>query len=75
MEFRVRSVDPKSHLMICSAINFFGPHIIDSGIVPEKEDTYGFFVLEGSPDMIESLYHLPGITLEIPRELPDKGDI
>lgn len=75
MEFRVRSVDPKSHLMICSAINFFGPHIIDSGITPEREEIYGFFVLEGSPDMIESLYHLPGITLEIPRELPDKGDI
>ena len=76
MEFRVKSVDPKSHLLVCSAINIFGPHILDSGIPSEKEkDFYGFFLLDGSPDMIESLYHLPGIILEIPRELPRGRDI
>ena len=76
MEFRVKSVDPKSHLLICSAINLFGPYIIDSGISPREEDeVYGFFHLEGSPDLIESLYHLPGITLELPRELPGEKDI
>ena len=76
MEFRVKSVDPKSHLLICSAINLFGPYIIDSEIFSEKgKEFYGFFLLEGSPDMIESLYHLPGITLELPRELPGGEDI
>ena len=62
--------------MICSAINFFGPYIIDSGIFPTgQEGIYGFFLLEGSPDMVESLYHLPGIILELPRELPRGEDI
>lgn len=76
MEFRVKSIDPKSHLLICSAINLFGPYIIDSEIFPEKEgEIYGFFLLEGSPDMIESLYHLPGIILELPRELTSGEDI
>jgi len=76
VEFRVKSVDPKSHLLVCSAINIFGPHIIDSGISSMKNDEfYGFFLLDGSPDIIESLYHLPGIILEIPRELPGRGDI
>lgn len=75
MQFKVKSVDPKSHLMVCSAINFFGPHIIDSGIIPEEDEIYGFFILDGSPDIIESLYHLPGITLELPRELPGRRDI
>jgi hypothetical protein len=76
VEFKVKSVDPKSHLLVCSAINIFGPHIVDSGIFSKVgEEFYGFFLLEGSPDMIESLYHLPGIILEIPRELPGKGDI
>ena len=71
MEFRVKSADPKSHLLVCSAINIFGPHIVDSGISSgENEGFYGFFLLDGSPDVIESLYHLPGIILEIPRELP-----
>lgn len=76
MEFRVKSIDPKSHLLICSAINLFGPHIIDSGISSRKEDQiYGFFYLDGSPDMVESLYHLPGIILELPRELTSGEDI
>lgn len=75
MEFKVKSVDPKSHLLICSAINVFGPYIIDSGIPVNGGEFYGFFTLEGSPDLIESLYHLPGIILEMPRELPEKGDI
>ena len=76
MEFRVKSVDPNSHLLVCSAINIFGPHIVDSGISSKEEvEFYGFFLLDGSPDMIESLYHLPGIILEIPRELPGRGDI
>ena len=76
MEFRVKSIDPKSHLLVCSAINIFGPYILDSGISPDKEkEFYGFFLLDGSPDMIESLYHLPGIILELPRELPGKRDI
>lgn len=76
MEFKVKSVDPKSHLLVCSAINIFGPHIVDSGIFSKvEEELYGFFLLDGSPDMIESLYHLPGIILEIPRELPGKEDI
>ena len=75
MEFRVKSTDPKSHLLICSAINFFGPHIMDSKIPAEEEGVYGFFILDGSPDLIESLYHLPGITLEIQRDFPKGGDI
>ena len=75
MEFRVKSIDPKSHLLICSAINFFGPHILDSKIPAGEEGVYGFFVLDGSPDLIESLYHLPGITLEIRKDLPNRGDI
>ena len=75
MEFRVKSEDPKSHLLICSAINLFCPHIIDSGIPTKKENFYGFFTLDGSPDLIESLYHLPGIILEMPKELPGKKDI
>ena len=76
MEFKVKSIDPKSHLLVCSAINIFGPHIVDSGIFSKvEEEFYGFFLLDGSPDMIESLYHLPGIILEIPRELPGKEDI
>jgi hypothetical protein len=72
VEFKVKTEDPKSHLLACSAINFFGPFIVDSGISLEKEEFYGFFVLDGSPDLVESLYHLPGITLEMPRELPLK---
>ena len=75
MEFRVKSADPKSHLLICSAINLFCPHIIDSGIPPKGGEFYGFFTLDGSPDLIESLYHLPGVVLEVPRELPGKNDI
>ena len=76
MEFKVKSADPKSHLLVCSAINIFGPYIVESGISPDKEGNfYGFFLLDGSPDMIESLYHLPGIVLEIPRELPPGRDI
>lgn len=74
MKFKVKSSDPKSHLLICSAINTFVPYIIDSGIGLEGE-FYGFFNLEGSPDLIESLYHFPGIILELPRELPESGDI
>ena len=76
MEFKVKSVDPKAHLLICSAISLFRPHIIDSGISSDKEaEFYGFFNLEGSPDLIDSLYHIPGIVLEIPRELPPGKDI
>lgn len=76
MEFRVKSLDPKSHLLICSAINLFGPYIIDSEIFTGKEkEIYGFFHLDGSPDLIESLYHLPGIILELPRELTRGEDI
>jgi len=76
MEFKVKSLDPKSHLMICSAINIFGSHIIDSGISSGKEGgIYGFFRLQGSSDMIESLYYAPGIILEIPREFPAEEDI
>jgi hypothetical protein len=76
VEFKVKSADPKSHLMICSAINMFGPHIIDSGISPDEGGKfYGFFRLDGSPDMIESLYHLPGIILEIPKKLSSGEDI
>lgn len=76
MEFKVKSADPKSHLLVCSAINIFGPHILDSGVSPKNgEEFYGFFLLDGSPDMVESLYHLPGIILEIQRELPGKRDI
>jgi len=71
VEFKVRSEDPKSHLLVCSAISFFGPHILDSGIFSGLSGgDYGFFLLEGSPELIESLYHLPGIILELPRELP-----
>ena len=75
MEFKVKSVDPKSHLMICSAISIFGSRIIDSGIDSGNKEFYGFFKLEGSPDMVESLYHLPGIILEIPREMLGGDDI
>jgi hypothetical protein len=63
--FKVKSVDPKSHLLICSAINIFGPQIVESGILPKGDKNYGFFSLEGSPDMVEALYHVPGIVLEI----------
>ncbi len=66
MKFKIKSTDPKSHLLVCSSINFFNPHIIDSGIIPVGgEEIYGFFLVDGSPDMIESLYHFPGINLEI----------
>jgi hypothetical protein len=76
VEFKVKSEDPKSHLMICSAITIYGPYIIDSGISSkEGEEFYGFFKLDGTPDMIESLYHLPGIILEIPKKLPPGRDI
>jgi hypothetical protein len=63
--FKVKSVDPKSHLLICSAINIFGPRIIESGILLKGDKTYGFFLLDGSPDMVEALYYVPGIILEI----------
>lgn len=76
MNFRVKSEDPKSHLLICSSINIFGSRIVESGIFSDKEsEFYGFFVLEGSPSMVESLYHFPGVILEIPRELPGGEDI
>ena len=58
-------MDPKSHLLICSAINIFGPQIVDSGIFPHEDKNYGFFSLDGSPDMVEALYHVPGVILEI----------
>ena len=76
MEFKIKSVDPKSHITICSSINIFGSHIIDSGIFTEKDgEIYGFFKVQGSPDMIESLYHIPGIILEISKEFPSEKDI
>jgi hypothetical protein len=76
VNFRVKSEDPKSHLLICSSINIFGPQIIDSGIFSAKEsEFYGFFVLDGSPSMVESLYHFPGVILEIPRKMPGNEDI
>jgi hypothetical protein len=65
VNFKVKSVDPKSHLLICSAINIFGPQIVDSGIFPQEDKNYGFFSLDGSPDMVEALYHVPGVILEI----------
>jgi hypothetical protein len=65
VNFKVKSVDPKSHLLICSAINIFGPQIVDSGIFPREDKNYGFFSLDGSPDMVEALYHVPGVILEI----------
>jgi hypothetical protein len=68
LEFKVKSVDPKSHLLVCSAIKTFCPRIVDSGIISEEE-IYGFFLLDGSPDLIEALYYVPGLTLEIPREI------
>lgn len=76
MKFKIKSTDPKSHLIACSSINFFKPHIIDAGIIPVGgEEIYGFFLLDGSPDMIESLYHFPGINLEIYGEFLESGDI
>lgn len=66
--FKVKSVDPKSHLLICSAIKFFCPKIVDSGIISEDE-VYGFFLLDGSADLVEALYYVPGLTLEIPKEI------
>jgi len=68
VNFKVKSIDPKSHLLICSAINIFGPQIVDSGILPTGDKIYGFFSLDGSPDMVEALYHVPGIILEIHKE-------
>jgi hypothetical protein len=65
VHFKVKSVDPKSHLLICSAINIFGPQIVESGILPKEDKIYGFFSLDGSPGMVEALYHVPGIILEI----------
>ncbi len=71
MEFRVKSKDPKSHLLVCRSIIFFSPRILNSGISSHEEDKYyGFFDLDGSLELIESLYHFPGIILNLPKELP-----
>jgi len=53
--------------MLCSSINLFKAFIIDSEITNSK-DEYGYFFLEAPVEMFETLYHLPGIILEVPRK-------
>jgi hypothetical protein len=67
MIFKVLSEDPKSHLAICSAINIFGCEIVEGDITGEP-NKYGYFVLDGDPDSIDSLMFFPGITLTIDKK-------
>lgn len=73
MEFTIKSADPKAHLMVCSAINLFSAFIIDSGI-HNKNENYGFFTLEAPVEMFESLYHFPGVIIEISEDLFDSEE-
>jgi hypothetical protein len=67
MIFKVLSEDPKSHLVICSAINMFGCEIIEDDIMGEPKK-YGYFVLEGDTEAMDSLMFFPGITLIIEKK-------
>lgn len=67
MIFKVLSEDPKSHLVICSAINMFGCEIIEDDIIRESKK-YGYFVLEGNSDVMDSLMFFPGITLIVEKK-------
>jgi hypothetical protein len=72
MRFRAKSENPKSHLVICSAIGIFMAKIIEAEII-QKDGIYGIFTLDGSPEMIDSLSYLPGINLEFFRSSSDEG--
>lgn len=67
MIFKVLSEDPKSHLVICSAINMFGCEILEEDITRDPKK-YGYFVLDGNVDAMDALMFFPGITLIVEKK-------
>jgi hypothetical protein len=66
--FKIHSADPKSHIEVCSVIDFFQDEIIKEKIGGQNDPFYGQFVIEGSTESFEILSSLPGVTLYLDQE-------
>jgi hypothetical protein len=66
--FKINSADPKSHIEVCSVIDFFQAEIIKEKFGDQDGEFYGQFIIEGSMEAFEILSSLPGVTLYLDPE-------
>jgi hypothetical protein len=61
--FKIHSSDPKSHIEVCSIIDFFRAEIIREKFGGSNDAFYGEFIVEGNTESFEILSAFPGVTL------------
>jgi hypothetical protein len=52
MVIEIKTFSPRSHIEVCSVINFTGSTVLETRFKPG--DCYGFFLIESDPESLDS---------------------
>jgi len=64
VEYKIKSLNPKDHIKICSFVNYFSMEIIKESFGDKDKDFYGQFHVRSTEESFEILSEEPGILLE-----------
>jgi hypothetical protein len=64
VEYRVKSLNPKDHIKVCSLVNYFFMEIINESFGSKNDNFYAQFHVKSTPESFEILSEESGIILE-----------